>query len=392
MVSTRNLIILLIGLSGLSPLTLNIVMPSVPGLVLAFGVPVTVVQLVISVYLLGMAFSQLFLGPLSDRFGRRPVLLAALSLNIVASLACTFAPSIEWLIVARLVQSFGASSGIVIGRVIIRDLYARDEAASMIGWVTMAMVVAPMISPSLGGVIISFGNWRWIFGFVTGLSVVLSFWALFALPETRRMASSPSFGQIWRDAKGLMRNRDFIAYASIVIFSASTFFTFLGGSPHAVMTIMGVSSTAFGLWFATTGVGYMLGNAISGRYAVRLGSEKLIVAGAWLGFGAACGQILLAVFGFLDHPLPLFFLQSLIAVANGLQMPSAMAALVSVNPNASGSASGICGFWQNIIGGFSAQLAGSLVIYAQSVTPMVVIVFLAASISVLALRIVKKAV
>ena len=337
-----------------------------------------------------MAFSQLFLGPLSDRFGRRPVLLAALTLNIVASLACTFAPSIEWLIVARLIQSFGASAGIVISRVIIRDLYERDEAASMIGWVTMAMVVAPMVAPSLGGVIISFGNWRWIFGFVTGLSVLLSLWALIALPETRRIASSPSFGQIWRDAGGLMRNREFLAYASIVVFSAATFFTFLGGSPHAVITIMGVSSSAFGLWFAMTGIGYMIGNAISGRYAVRLGSERLIVAGAWLGFAAAAGEILLALTFGLSHPLPLFLLQSLLAIANGLQMPSAMASLVSVNPQASGSASGICGFWQNIIGGLSAHAAGSLVIHFQSAAPMVVIVFLAAAVSLLALKIIRK--
>src|SRR6185436_6510660 len=148
-----RLLALLIGSTAVGPLSLNILAPAMPGLITTLGASAGTVQLTLSLFLLGMAVSQLVLGTLSDRFGRRPVMLAGLAITVVASFAALAASSIAGLIIARAAQAFGATGGIVIARAVIRDLYERDRAASMIGWVTMAMVVVPMIAPLIGGML-----------------------------------------------------------------------------------------------------------------------------------------------------------------------------------------------------------------------------------------------
>src|SRR5436305_4282233 len=179
------LLALLIAITAVGPLSLNILTPALPGLIVSFGAEAGVVQLTLSLYLLGMAISQLVLGPLSDRFGRRPVMLAGLVLTVVASFAALATTSIAGLIVARTAQAFGATTGIVIGRAMIRDLYDRDRAASMIGWVTMAMVVAPMIAPLIGGSLDTALGWHAIVVFVGLFAAAVLAWTMVGLPETR---------------------------------------------------------------------------------------------------------------------------------------------------------------------------------------------------------------
>src|SRR5947207_12497381 len=180
---------LLIGMTAVGPLSLNILAPAMPGLIPTFGADAGAVQLTLSLFLFGVAVSKPVLGPLSDRFGRRPVMLAGLALTVVANFAALAATSIMGLIVARAVQAFGATCGIVIARAVIRDLYERDRAASMIGWVTMAMVVAPMIAPLIGGALDTAYGWQAIFAFVGLVAACVFAGALVALPATR----SPRF-------------------------------------------------------------------------------------------------------------------------------------------------------------------------------------------------------
>src|ERR1700738_3363108 len=162
----RRVLILLIAVTAIGPMALNILTPAVPGLVATFGTDPAAVQLTLSLYLFGLAASQLVMGPLSDRFGRRPVVLAGLTLAAVSSVAALAATSIEALIVARIIQAIGASTGVVVGRAIIRDLYDRDRAAAMIGWVAAATVVAPMLAPMIGGFLDTALGWQAIFAFV----------------------------------------------------------------------------------------------------------------------------------------------------------------------------------------------------------------------------------
>ena len=184
------------AMTAIGPATLNILVPALPGLVTRLASDTGTVQLMLSLYLLSLATAQLLLGPLSDRFGRRPVVLAGLALSVVASLAAIAASSIGALIGARVVQAVGASTGIVIGRAIIRDLYERDRAAAMIGLVTTAMVIAPMVSPLIGGILDTAFGWEAIFLFIAAFSGAVLLWAALVLPETRPASVAQAPGML----------------------------------------------------------------------------------------------------------------------------------------------------------------------------------------------------
>lgn len=378
LLTPRALLPLLVAFAAVGPVTLNLPLPAVPGLARHFDVDPGVIQLIITLYLAGMAVSQLILGPLSDRYGRRPVLIDALALGFVMSLFAALAPSAGLLILARVLQSFGASVGLVISRAIIRDVFDRDRATSMIGWVTMAMVVAPMVSPSIGGFLDHQVGWRWTFAASAVLMLVVMTLAAVRLPETRAAVTSPSFAQLIADGRALLRHRRFLGYLLVGALSSITFFAFIGGAPHAVVTVMGLSSTTYGLWFMCNAAGYMTGNAICGRYAGRFGSDRLMLWGSIIMVTAATVQFAIAALGYMTHPALLFLPQAVVGFANGLQLPGAVAGAVSVNPQAAGSASGLTGFCQMGLGAIAAQIAGMGVAATLSPVPMVTLVLIGA--------------
>jgi DHA1 family bicyclomycin/chloramphenicol resistance-like MFS transporter len=386
----RALVPLLVVLAAIGPMALNLPLPAVPGLARYFDTDPGTIQLTITLYLGGMAVAQLVLGPLSDRFGRRPVILGALAVTALMSLFAALAASAAMLILARVLQSFGASAGQVIGRAIIRDVFDKDRAASMIGWVTMAMVVAPMISPSIGGLMTETIGWRWVFAATALIAMVTLVLAFIRLPETRAVVSSPTVGQLLRDAGDLVRNRVFLGYLLIGALSSVTFFSFVGGAPHATVTLMGQSSTAYGLWFMVNACGYMLGNAVCGRYAARFGSDRLIRWGSVMMLVMAMIQFAIAIGGWMVHPAWLFLPQAAIAFANGLQLPGAIAGAVSVRPEAAGSASGFVGFSQMGLGALAAQASGTLVGSLMSTVPMVAISLAGAIGALLSLALIRR--
>ena len=171
---------ILVAISAIGPLALNLMIPSMPGLEKTFGVPYGTVQLTLTLYLIGMAVCQFIYGPASDKFGRRPLLLAGLSLFFIASVLAAIAPTIEMLIAARLIQAIGGSAGIVLARAMVRDVFTREKSASVISYITMAFVVAPMIAPVLGGFLEQYSNWRtgfWLLAAV-GASVLSAAWII----------------------------------------------------------------------------------------------------------------------------------------------------------------------------------------------------------------------
>ena len=203
-----RLLALLIAMTGVSSLSLNILVPAIPSLVAKFAADPASVQLTVSLYLLGLAVAQLVFGPLSDRFGRRPVVLAGLALATIASTAAIFAASISSLIVARVAQSLGASTGQTIGRAIIRDLYDREHAASMIGLVTSVVVLMPMAAPLIGGILDTLFGWEAIFVFTAALSFTVFAWAMLALPETHTFSTAPGgWGRFSADVRALAAAR-----------------------------------------------------------------------------------------------------------------------------------------------------------------------------------------
>lgn len=371
---TRSLLLLLMAMSGIGPISLNIIVPALPGLVTRLDTDTETIQLMISLYLLGLAVSQLLMGPLSDRFGRRPVVIAGLALTAVASFAAIAASTAGSLIIARLIQSLGASTGLVVGRAIIRDLFDRDRAASMIGLVTTVMVIAPMLGPFIGGLLDTAFGWEATFLFVAVASSIVVVSAAIALPETRVQAASPQERPKYFSELGkLARNPAFAGYVVAAALGSGPFFTLLGGGPHVVVTMMGRTSAEYGAWFAVTALGFMLGNFSAARLSVRYG----VIAMIWWGIGIMVLGTLIGVVCLLllpgGGPAVIFLPQVISSVGNGMLLPNAIAGAVSVRPQAAGAASGITGFSQMAIGAASAQAIGHVLAGAATPMPMVLI-------------------
>jgi DHA1 family bicyclomycin/chloramphenicol resistance-like MFS transporter len=366
-----RLLALLMAMTAIGPATLNILVPALPGLVERLATDTGTVQLMLSLYLLSLASAQLLLGPLSDRFGRRPVVLAGLALAVAASLAAIAASSIMSLIAVRIVQAIGASTGVVIGRAIIRDLYERDRAAAMIGLITTAMVIAPMVAPLIGGILDTAFGWESIFLFIATFSAMVWVWALLVLPETRPASAAGAPVMLWQHWRALLGDAKFHGYVLAGALGSAPFFTFLGGGPHVVVTLMGRTSAEYGVWFAITSLGYMSGNFTASRLSQRLGVDVMIMAGIALEFAGACVTAA-TVAAMPDGGPPTVFLpQFLISYGNGVLLPNAIAGAVSVRPQAAGTASGVAGFTQMSIGAASTQAVTIALAGAATAMPMV---------------------
>jgi len=371
------LLALLIAMSGVSSLSLTILVPAIPGLVAKFAADPASVQLTVSLYILGLAGAQLVFGPLSDRFGRRPVVLAGLALATLASTAAIFAWSIAGLVIARVLQSLGASTGQTISRAIIRDLYDREQAAAMIGLVASAVVLMPMLAPFIGGVLDTLFGWESIFIFSAALSFMVVAWAALALPETRRFSLVPGEKSHFRaDLAALAASPRFFGYALCAGLGSAPFFSFIGGAPHVVVTMLGRTSAEYGLWFFIPSLGFMAGNFAVSRLTRRFGIDALI----WWGIAATIVGSLLNIAAYAAFPgwemATIFWPQLIIGFGNGLLLPTAVAGAVSIRPQVAGTASGMTGFVQMTIGAAAAQLGGHAIANTTSAMPMLLLMLL----------------
>lgn len=379
--SPRPSLGILIAVTALGPMALNIFIPSMPGMTSVFGVDYGTIQLTLTLYLFGIAGAQLFMGPLSDRFGRRPVLLAGIGLFLAGSLGAALAQSIAMLIVARVVQAIGGCAGLVLGRAIVRDTHSREESASMIGYITMAMVVAPMMAPLIGGYLDQWFGWRSTFFAVLAVGGIVLALAARLLHEThhdRRLGVGPL--EMLGGFAVLLRDRAFAGYAVNVSFTTAVFFAFLAGAPYIMIQVMERPSSEYGLYFMLNAVSYMAGNFASGRLATRVGAERMIFTGSLL---ALIGVSLLAALAVGTTMIPLFLFAPVmfVGVANGLSLPSATASAISVRPDLAGTASGLVGCLQMMVGGLATLLVGHL--QDDTVFPMVAVMSGAAIIAFL---------
>lgn len=364
------LLALLMATTATGPATLNLLLPALPHLVDALAADTATVQLTLSLYLISLAFAQLLLGPLSDRFGRRPVLLAGLALNVVASLAAMAAHSIGFLIGARVVQAVGASSGIVVGRAIIRDLFERERSAAMLGLVTTAMVVAPMVSPLIGGLLVTGFGWEAIFVFIALMSGSVFVWALIVLPETHPPGAAPASGVLLKEWRELLRHRKLYGYVICAALASGPFFTLAGGAPYVTVTLMHRAPAEYGLWFALGSLGYMTGNFTVSRLSERLGVDALIWAGILVEIVGAAISVALVAYAWDLGPFIIFGPQFIISYGNGLVLPTSIAGAVSIRPQAAGSASGLFGFVQMASGAAATQTVSFALAGATTAMPM----------------------
>jgi DHA1 family bicyclomycin/chloramphenicol resistance-like MFS transporter len=366
-----GLLLLLMALTSIGPTTLNIVLPALPNLANRLASDVGTIQLIISVYLLALAAGQLLMGPLSDRFGRRPVLLVALTITALASISAVLISTVQSLIVARVLQAVGASAGLVVSRAIIRDLFDRNRAAAMLGLVATVMVVVPTLAPLTGGLLETGFGWEAIFIFTAFTSTLVVLWAAFTLPETRglNVTHGPQEG-FFRDLVQLSRSARFAGYVLAGAFGSATFFAFLGGGAHVVVTLMGRSPAEYGVWWAISSIGYMTGNFLSSRLSTRHGIDRMIWAGIFIEIIGVALATVLALFAMHWGPGIVFLPQLIVNIGNGLLLPGAIAGAVSVRLQAAGTAAGITGFIQMALGAAVTQYAGTLLVGSPTALPL----------------------
>jgi DHA1 family bicyclomycin/chloramphenicol resistance-like MFS transporter len=343
---------------GLGPFTMQIVVPSLPAMASDLGASIATIQLTVTLYLLAVGFGQLIYGPLSDRFGRRPLLMGGLALYAVASLAAALSVGVVGLVVARTFQAIGACAGVVLARAVIRDVWSREEATSVLGYVSMGMTIAPMIAPVLGSLLEEAAGWRstMLACLAFGLPLALVCW--FRLPETLAVPQKlPGLAAIWGAYRSLWAVPAFRAYATVTACSTGVFFAFLGGAPYVVVQGMGYSPVTFALAFAAVSVAFALGNWIAGRFAARLGGRRLLEIGvAVCTGGALLATFLLAVFP--PHILGFFLPMALVAVGNGMTQPSSIAGALSARPQFAGTAASLVGAMQMVFGAALSFLVG----------------------------------
>ena len=369
---TKSLLALLIAITALAPVSLQIFIPALPAIQATFATGTGTTQLVLSLSILANAFATLAYGPLSDRFGRRPVVIAGLAIFLIGSVLSAIAPTIGLLIGARVVQSAGAAAGMVLARAIIRDLYDREQAASAIAYLTMAMVVAPMVAPTIGAVLIDQISWRAIFVAMTGIGTVLGLWVYLALIETRITEPGPGSTSLFRGAVFLLRQPVFLAYMLQSTFAISTFFAFISGAPYFMIDILDRSATDYGLLFMLVPGSFMIGNFVSAKAGRMIGIDRLIRAGNWLALIATgLAGIMMAAGHWTAWAL--FGPMMVTGFANGLSIANAQAGAVSINPTLAGTASGLAGFTQMFIAALVSQCVGVL----QDGTPYAMLGFMA---------------
>lgn len=367
--TSRVVLLLLVVMTGIAPISLYILVPALPVLATTFGRDISIAQMTVSLYMVGIALSQLTMGPLSDKFGRRPVLLGGLALMVAASVACIFAETLPQLIAARFFQALGGASGMVVSRAIIRDIYERDRVASMISLVIAALMIGQMVSPLTGGLIETAFGWRAIFYAITIGALAVAVGIAIALPETRRNRAVGS-GGFRSDVRTLIKSRAFIGYVMCQVLASQIIFTFAGGGPYIVVTQMSRTSAEYGAWFATTGFAYLVGNLLCVRFAPRHSLEKLI----WFGLALQlCGSLLNLLWSFTgwnEAPAWLFGTQMIVMVGNAFVMANSAAGAISIRPEAAGTASGAMGFLQQGIGALMSQFGAYLGGHSATTLPL----------------------
>src|SRR5260221_14137699 len=356
--TSRMMLLLLVAMTGVAPISLYLLVPALPMLASTFGRDISIAQMTVSLYMVGIACSQIIMGPLSARFGRRPVLLAGLGLMVAASAACTFAGALPQLIAARFLQALGGAPGMVVSRAIIRDLYSRDRIGAMISLVIAVMMIAQMLSPLAGGLLEPAFGWRAIFYVITAVSLITAIAIALVLPETRR--DRIEGGGFRGDVGSLLNSRAFIGYMLCQVLASQIIFAFAAGGPYIVVTQMGRTSAEYGAWFATTAFAYLIGNLFCVRFAPRHSLEKLIWFGLALQFLGALLNLVWGIAGLNQAPSWLFGTQMIVMFANAFVMSNSAAGAISVRPEAAGTASGAMGFLQMGVGALVSQFGAWL--------------------------------
>jgi MFS transporter, DHA1 family, multidrug resistance protein len=365
----------LILMAGLSALTMNIFLPSLPGMAAYFDAPYALMQLSVALYLALSAVLQVLIGPISDRYGRRKVLLWSIVLFLIATVGTLLAQTATTFLIFRMAQAVIAAC-MVLSRAVVRDMVPDAQAASMIGYVTMGMSIVPMIGPVIGGVLDETFGWHANFALLLGLGLVTLALVWADLGETATLRRVSLMDQM-RTYPGLLRSQRFWGYVGCASFASGSFFAYLGGAPYVGNEVFGLSSSEIGILFAITAIGYAAGNFFAGRYSVRLGMNRMVLIGSIVNV-AGMGLLCLVTWAGVHSAYVFFGFTVAVGLGNGLTLPNANAGMLSIKPELAGTASGLGGAIQIGGGAALAALAGTLLGPGASEMPLILLMLASA--------------
>jgi len=380
--------VVLTAVVAIGALSIDMTLPSLPATAQALEARPETLQLTVTLFLAGFALAQLIHGPLSDRLGRRRVLLAGLAVYVAGGLACWAAPSARLLVLARILQAVGAGSGPVIGRAVIRDLYEPARAARVLGYMGTAMALTPILAPIVGGVLhVAFG-WRAVYLALAACGAVFLGVATLLVPETntRRDPDALRPGHLATNAADLLGDRTFVGYVLVVALMFGGQFAFISGSAFVLIEVLALSPDLYGLCFGLVAFGIMTGSFLAARLTARAGIDRLIAAGTALGAAAGCLMAALAAGGVWTVPAviaPMY----VFAVGLGIVLPTAIAGAIGPFARTAGLASAVLGFLQ-----LTAAAAYGIVVgrfYDRTPVPMAVAIAVAGLAAVGAHRLVR---
>jgi len=359
-VTPTTLLWLVTGCLMLQPLSTDLYLATLPGMAASFGTSPAAVQHTLSLFVIGFGTAQLVSGPLSDRFGRRPVMIGGLTLYLLSSVACAVAPTLPLLVAARFVQAIGCCTGVVVARAVIRDAYSPGEGAKVLARASSLLALAPIFGPILGGYLqVAFG---WRAAFVALALAGLVVWAA-ALRRMRESNARPDAGalrpdRLGRSYLGVARSPAFWAYALPGTLSYGSIFAFISGTPFVLIRVLGVPTEHYGYYFACGVFGYLGGTLLCRRLIGRIGLQGSLEVGTVIGLVGGLGFLALALAGF-SSPVLVIGAQFVVMVAHGINFPSAQAGSLAPFPERAGAAAGLFGFISMLGAFFTGIWVGS---------------------------------
>lgn len=376
---SRALVVLLGALTGLTALSIDMSLPALPTLAQVFGTDADRAALTLSMFLAGYSVSQLFYGPLADRYGRRPPLLVGLALFALAGIGCAAAHGIDQLIWWRLLQGVGACAGPILARAVVRDLYERRRGVQILSYMTLVMSVAPLLAPIIGGYLLRV-DWRAIFALLAAVGLLVLGAAWFGLPESipqrNHQAIRPT--ELLRNLVDFFRRRVCVGYSLLVSFVFCGLFSYISGSPFVFIEVFGVPSDRYGYLFGLTAFSLMIGALANARLVHRVAAATILRSGTGLILAAGlamlvCGGLRLGGVAGIIGPMLLY------VVGMGMVMPNAVAAAMEPVPHMAGFASSLIGCLQTAAGSLVGYLLGLL--YDRTALPMALAVALSAALA-----------
>ena len=371
-------------IGSIGTFSLHVLLPALPAIALAMHVAPHAAQLLISLSILSIALGNLMVAPLSDRYGRRRIVLLSLALFVLGSAAGIVAKSLDALVVARVLQAFGGGAAMSVMRATILDHFGPAKAASALAATATAILIAPMLAPTLGGFVLEWLDWRAVFALSGVLGFCVFVFASRNLRDARRAdrSAGPSL-RYWSGYKRLLGSREYLAFLLYGSCMVSMIYTFVTGAPYVAIDVLGVSPSRFGLLLFFPAIASFTGFMIAARMTGRLGGQRMMRMGGIIAFAGTVTMAALALAG-VWHPLALFIPGMAIGFANAIAAPSSTIGAISRDPEIAGAASGLFGFLQLVTAAVASQTVAALT--GRTPVPLTIVLLVLCLGALIALR------